>query len=355
MTKETLHTIHYNDSRDLSSINDETIDLVVTSPPYPMIQMWDDLFVRLNPEIAPALGNNDGIAACELMHRELDKVWAELYRVVKNNRFVCINIGDATRTIGDSFRLYSNHSRIIQYCMGLGFEALPLILWRKPTNAPNKFMGSGMYPAGGYVTLEHEYIIILRKKGKRIFTTPGEKQNRRESACFWEERNTWFSDIWTIAGMRQKMKDKDLRSRSAAFPFELACRLINMYSVYGDMVLDPFLGTGTSMFAAMASCRNSTGIEIERNFHQPVIHSIHNIKEEINQYVEKRIARHREFVAGYPKEKLKYINTHFNFPVMTKQEQDLVFYFLDTCDIISENSFKASHIPIPMTRDLIGE
>ena len=104
-----------------------------------------------------------------------------------------------------------------------------------------------MYPGGAYVTLEHEYILILRKNGKRKFTTQPEKQNRRESAYFWEERNIWFSDIWDLKGIRQDIQQKDIRTRSAAFPFELAYRLINMYSVFGDTILDPFLGTGTTI------------------------------------------------------------------------------------------------------------
>ena len=345
--RKTLHTLHYKDSRDLSSIKDQSIDLVVTSPPYPMIQMWDDLFIQLNPAIKQSLNNDDGQTAFTLMHKELDRVWTELYRVLKNERIACINIGDATRTVGDKFRLYSNHSRITEYCVNTGFEALPLILWRKPTNAPNKFMGSGMYPGGAYVTLEHEYIIILRKTGKRRFTTDKNKQNRRQSAYFWEERNTWFSDTWDIAGIRQKMSHNDLRTRSAAFPFELAYRLINMYSVFGDTILDPFSGTGTTMFAGMASCRNSIAIEINNNFHNLIMKKIPYIIEEINLYTSNRITKHQEFVSGYPEEKFKYMNTYFNFPVMTKQEKDLVLYYLDTCDAAKENSFAAAHIPFP--------
>ena len=179
-----------------------------------------------------------------------------------------INIGDAVRTIGKNFQLYPNHARILTTFSKQGFTVLPEIIWRKPTNAPNKFMGSGMLPPSAYVTLEHEFILILRKGGKRIFKTEKDKINRRNSAYFWEERNTWFSDIWDLRGVTQTMlekKSKELRSRSAAFPFELAYRLINMYSVKGDVILDPFLGTGTTTIAAMVSARNSIGFEIEKN------------------------------------------------------------------------------------------
>ena len=104
-------------------------------------------------------------------------------------------------------------------------------------------MGSGMLPAGAYVTLEHEYILIVRKGSKREFKTEVEKENRRESALFWEERNVWYSDVWTdIKGTEQKLPKAMSRLRSAAFPFELAYRLINMYSVKGDVILDSISG-----------------------------------------------------------------------------------------------------------------
>ena len=190
------HKIIIGDARQLNSISDESVDLIVTSPPYPMIEMWDNVFSKLNPSIDDALKKNDGQKAFNLMHNELDKVWKECCRLLKPGCIACINIGDAVRTINGSFKMYSNHSRIINYMCNLGFDQLPDILWRKQTNAPNKFMGSGMLPACAYVTYEHEYILIFRKGEKRVFNNNGEKENRRASAFFWEERNVWFSDVW---------------------------------------------------------------------------------------------------------------------------------------------------------------
>ncbi len=158
--------------------------LTVTSPPYPMVVMWDGIFASQNAEVGDALAKEDGMKAFELMHRELDRVWQELWRVTAEGGFVCINIGDAVRTIGGHFSLYPNHGRILSHFLSLGFSALPLVLWRKQTNAPNKFMGSGMLPAGAYVTLEHEYILILRKGGKRAFG-PADAQRRQQSAFFF--------------------------------------------------------------------------------------------------------------------------------------------------------------------------
>lgn len=160
------HTIYFNAAQNMSPLKDKSVDIVVTSPPYPMIEMWDNIMSNQNPDIKSAFEANEPRKAFELMHQELDKVWAECWRVLKEGSFLCINIGDATRTINGEFALYNNNARIIQACEKLGFINLPNILWRKTTNAPNKFMGSGMLPCGAYVTLEHEWILIFRKGGK---------------------------------------------------------------------------------------------------------------------------------------------------------------------------------------------
>ena len=166
----TRHEIHFADSREMAAVPDGSVSLVVTSPPYPMIELWDAQFAAAGPDIADALEGEDGARAFDLMHLRLDRVWQECHRLLQPGGLACINIGDATRKIGGEFRLFSNHSRILQALTGMGFSVLPDILWRKPTNAPNKFLGSGMLPAGAYVTYEHEYILIVRKGGPRKFS-----------------------------------------------------------------------------------------------------------------------------------------------------------------------------------------
>jgi DNA modification methylase len=332
-----IHKIIFGNSRRFKNIEDESIDLVVTSPPYPMIEMWDEIFSCQDKAIKTALDNQDGNSAFELMHKLLDNTWEEIFRVLKRGGFACINIGDATRTIGKHFRLYTNHSRILSKCTELGFSNLPAIIWRKQTNAPNKFMGSGMLPAGAYVTLEHEYILILRKGNKREFKKDDNKLLRNQSAYFWEERNNWFSDLWfDLKGTNQTLNHKDIRKRSGAFPFELAYRLINMYSVKGDTVLDPFLGTGTTALAAITSNRNSIGIEIDKNFEEVIFDTLSkNVIEKCNKYIRQRIDNHLKFVEERirvkGKEAFKYTNEFFKFPVMTKQETKLTLDYLKNC------------------------
>jgi DNA modification methylase len=291
-----------------------------------MIEMWDGIFSELNGEIGESLEKENGIKAYNLMHMELNKVWEELDRVLTPGGIICINIGDATRKIGKMFQLYSNHSKIIHFFEDKQYQILPDILWRKKANKPNKFMGSGMLPSNAYVTLEHEYILIFRKKQIREFKKEKEKENRRDSAYFWEERNKWFSDVWEdVKGISQKLNDKKLRTRNGAYPFELAYRLINMYSVKGDTVLDPFLGTGTSIIAAVASGRNSIGYEIDPNFKEHIISDIIESKNSSNEYIINRLQNHLNFVNNRLKEKgpLKHDSNKYNFSVMTSQEKEL--------------------------------
>ncbi|MGD1847520.1 MAG: DNA-methyltransferase [Salibacteraceae bacterium] len=320
----TLHRFYFEPAAQLSFIDSQSVELVVTSPPYPMIAMWDAGFSAVDPEVERALEQGQGQMAFERMHWQLDAVWKEMERCLVPGGIACINIGDATRTIGGVFSLYANHARIITAMERLGMRCLPLILWRKPTNAPNKFMGSGMLPPGAYVTLEHEYVLVFRKGDNRGFAKTKARELRNQSAYFWEERNQWFSDLWEFRGAQQKMGRNAARARSAAFPLELPFRLIQMYSVAGETVLDPFAGTGTTALAALVSGRNSLSVEV-----QPELRSIirdtfaATTLEQLNARQRLRLQEHLDFVAARGADRFKHHNAFYDFPVMTRQEIQL--------------------------------
>jgi DNA modification methylase len=350
---ETIHEFFFDNAQNMAAIPSKSIDLIVTSPPYPMIEMWDATFSEQDEKIAKALEQTQGAKAFELMHRKLDRVWQECRRVLKHGGIACINIGDATRKLGDHFCLYANHARIQTCLFGLGLSCLPAIIWRKQTNAPNKFMGSGMLPPGAYVTLEHEYILIFRKGGLRPFPSVSDKKTRHASAIFWEERNIWFSDVWMdLKGTTQKFFDNKARNRSGAFPFELPYRLISMFSVKEDRVLDPFFGIGTTMYAAMAAGRNSIGFEIDPDLQDAITAKTKTAVDFANHRIEKRLQDHLGFVKQRTKEKgpLKHINTPYGFPVVTAQEKQLLINRLVSVMQMQENGYKAFHCDEPQKK-----
>jgi len=345
---ETSHTLIIGDAHAALVADDTPVQLVVTSPPYPMIGMWDEAFGALEPAVPAMLSAGSGWAAFEAMHRCLDAVWAATAQRLAPGGFFCVNIGDATRSLNGEFALYPNHVRVSQSLLKLGLTPLPDILWRKPTNAPNKFMGSGMLPAGAYVTYEHEYILIFRKGGKRIFK-PADKARRTASAYFWEERNLWFSDLWTdLRGVAQRLAADSPRARSAMFPFELPWRLIHMYSLQGDCVLDPFVGTGTTMAAALAAGRSSLGVERLDALQPLVAAQVELAVGEGARRARERLRAHGDFMnsrlaAG---KEAGHRSTVYGVPVITGQERELCLVEPTALRADGPGRWVATHAPL---------
>lgn len=230
--------IHYKSSTDMSEIKDDSVHLIVTSPPYPMIKKWDTLFKDID---------------FDNQHLYLYKVWKECFRILIEGGICCINIGDATRSINNNFVCFPNFARITNYCYRIGFTTLVPIIWKKISNRPNAFLGSGFLPPNAYISQDCEYIIILRKGKLRKFKS--KDQIRIDSSYTKQERDLWFQQVWNIPGAKGAKE-------TSAFPREIPYRLIRMFSVKGDTVVDPFSGTGTTAHLAEELKRNFIGYEL---------------------------------------------------------------------------------------------
>jgi DNA modification methylase len=248
----TFHRLINGDARDLSFLEDMSVHLVVTSPPYWNLKRYNE-----NPD---QMGH---IQDYETFLTELEKVWRDVYRVlVPGGRLVCV-VGDvcvARRNFGRHL-VFPLHADICVICRRIGFDNLNPIIWHKIANAsyevPNgsKFLGKP-YEPNAIIKNDMEFILMQRKPGG--YRKPSELQ-RKASMISKDEFDRWFQQIWNIPGASTKQ-------HPAPFPLELAIRLVRMFSFTGDTVLDPFCGTGTTMIAALRTGRNSIGVEIEPEY-----------------------------------------------------------------------------------------
>lgn len=249
---KTFQKLINGDARDLSFLGDESIHLVVTSPPYWNLKRYND-----NPD---QLGH---INDYESFLSELEKVWSEVFRVlVPGGRLVCV-VGDvcvSRRRFGRHL-VFPLHADICVLCRKIGFDNLNPIIWHKIANASfevengSKFLGKP-YEPNAIIKNDMEFILMQRKPGG--YRKPTEEQ-RKLSKIEKKDFNTWFQQIWNITGA-------STRNHPAPFPLELATRLVRMFSFHGDTVLDPFCGTGTTMIAALRYGRNSIGIDIDPEY-----------------------------------------------------------------------------------------
>jgi DNA modification methylase len=248
----TVHRLIQADARHLDFIADSSIHLIVTSPPYWILKRYNE-----NPD---QLGH---IEQYEEFLEELTRVWKHCFRVlVPGGRLVCV-VGDvclSRRKFGRHV-VMPLHSDIAVACRKIGFDNLNPIIWYKISNANyevnngTRFLGKP-YEPNAIIKNDIEFILMERKPGG--YRHPSQEQ-RRLSMIDKQDYESWFRQIWDVSGA-------STRQHPAPFPYELAFRLVRMFSFHGDTVLDPFCGTGTTMIAAFRTGRNSIGVEVDREY-----------------------------------------------------------------------------------------
>ncbi len=245
----TVHKIYFKDSQNIKEVADNSVHLVVTSPPYWSIKDYG------NPK---QIGYRDSLTS---YMRKLDKVWSECIRSLVSGCRLCINIGDQyLRADGKTpYQIIPLHAYMVNHIMNkhLGdIVYLGSIIWKKipttKTSGGASVMGSYGFPRNGYVSYNYEYIAIFKKKGNAPKPTPEIKKKSQIELYEWREL---FNGIWSFKGARQV-------DHIAVFPDELPRRLMRMFTYEGDTILDPFLGSGTTTRVAWELGRNSVGYEI---------------------------------------------------------------------------------------------
>ncbi|MDI9611170.1 MAG: DNA methyltransferase [Archaeoglobales archaeon] len=238
------------DSIKMLELEDHSIDLVVTSPPYWHIKDY---------------GVEGQIGYGQSLHEYLKSlylVWKECFRVLKTGSRLCINIGDQflRSAVYGRYKIAPLHSEMIVQCEKIGFDYMGAIIWQKKTTMNTtggaNVMGSYPYPPNGMIEIDYEFILVFKKPGKKPAPSKEIKEMSKLSKEEWKE---FFSGHWNFAGERQIMHE-------AMFPEELPRRLIKMFTFVSDVVLDPFLGSGTTLRAAINLERNGIGYEINEDF-----------------------------------------------------------------------------------------
>jgi modification methylase len=252
---ETTHRLRLGDARKLDWLPDESVHLVVTSPPY-----WTLKEYEANEDQLGAISDYEAFLG------ELDKVWSECARSLLPGGRICCVVGDVcvARKKGGRHYVMPLHADIQVRARQFGLDSLTPILWHKIANGVMEAEGNGAgfygkpYQPGAIIKNDVEYILFLRKGGE--YRSPSSIQ-RALSMLSKEEMQSWMSSVWT------DIKGESTRNgHPAPYPVTLAERLIKMFSFAGDTVLDPFAGTGTTALAALASGRNSISVEIERKY-----------------------------------------------------------------------------------------
>jgi site-specific DNA-methyltransferase (adenine-specific) len=229
-----FHSIFEADSRDLSFVADESVDLVVAQPPRRS--------ARPDERAAGQLSRIEDPAS---FHTALESIWAECLRVLAPGSLCCC-IADASSAIDVQLQLRAT-----------GFEPAGSIRWIRHSSLTvedDRYLGQANLPHGSLAPAADD-IVLMRKAGLAA-SHEADIDVEAESRLSAREYANWFAPVWTIPETHGFGHPDEL-------PLEIANRLVQMFSFVGQMVLDPFAGSGTTCVAARGTGRRAIGVEVE--------------------------------------------------------------------------------------------
>jgi site-specific DNA-methyltransferase (adenine-specific) len=233
LPQELLNRVILGNSENMDLIPDNSIHLMITSPPYNVTKDYDE-----------NLSLNEYLLL-------LRNVFSETYRVLVDGGRVCINIANVGRKPYIPLSDY-----ISQIMLEIGFNMRGEIIWNKGAGAGVSMAWGSWQSASNPVLRDvHEYILIFSKGDYQ------RKAQGKENSISKEQFMEWTKSIWTMNPESAKKVN-----HPAPFPEELPFRLIQLYSFKNDIILDPFMGSGTTAISALKSYRNFIGYEISEDY-----------------------------------------------------------------------------------------
>lgn len=255
-----MHKIIFGDARNMKELEDNSVHLVVTSPPYYNAPFDYPGFFKSYEEFLALI----------------KAVGREIFRVLAEGRIACFVVQDV-RIKGTLYPIVSDVIRIMRE---IGFRYRDKIIWKKPEGYIRISRRSGVliqhpYPMYYYPDNIYEEIVIFQK-GKFNYRKVDKEIKRRSKVDLSRfQKEKWYLSVWEITNV---LPSNELSKYTAVYPEELVGRLITLYSYVGEIVLDPFLGTGTTTAVAQKLNRNSIGYEINLRLKEIVEKRLKNVE-----------------------------------------------------------------------------
>lgn len=255
---EKFGELNIGDCRDcLAELDDESIRLSVFSPPYNIGKDYDEYDDKIPQKDWKEL---------------MEDVFKQLYRIIKFDGKVIVNVGKsfAESDVEGRFHFYPLASWVKQIVREAGFDMWDEYLWDKrgfASRGGGALMGSYPYPTNFMASQRHEHVLVFRKwepnvEDKR--SLPPQGTPKRELSALTKDRwRELTQSLWEIEPVTQSHFEID---HGAVYPVELPRRVIQLYSFYGDTVLDPFVGAGTTAVAAKECGREYVGFDVDEDY-----------------------------------------------------------------------------------------